>query len=482
MRTALLFIPSLVVVLAFVWHSLVVRGRRETLIFFSFGLLFGILRGNIIWWITTVHFGGRFPYIFKNRLFGFFHDSLQADIGWILTLYLGYCFAERALRASPSRDRSLWHIVSIAALFAVCLSYAVESTAMALGWWNWNLGVKSRFWLDVPVAGVAAWFSVPCDFLLAFLLWVRGSKRARLGSLFALAVFPLHMLVHLSNERVSSAVPVTPFNLWYWVTALLVFALPFGRSVLLKPYPTAPPRWTELLPGFGIGVVLCVLLFADLFLAQRPLLLVSLVPLALFVAHVYWRWGGIWILGLSLLGALIGGRLFWLPAVVSALLLLWTKEGRFREPIRRGLAVGVPLLATVLFLSDARARDRVDREYTRFCVRAQQLAQRGELEASVREFERAQSLRPHSVRAFEGAALVQVQRKDYGAAEKTYQRLLELRPISPEVMHNLGNVYLLRGERERALGAYRKALEFDPNYPAAKQSIARLDAEPARTP
>lgn len=29
--------------------------------------VFGILRGSIIWWITTIHFQGKFPYIFQRR-------------------------------------------------------------------------------------------------------------------------------------------------------------------------------------------------------------------------------------------------------------------------------------------------------------------------------------------------------------------------------------------------------------------------------
>jgi len=83
---AILVIPALVVVLGLVVPSLKFRGRRETLIFFLAAAVFGILRGNIIWWITTVHFEGKFPYIFQRQLLGVYHDSFNADAGWILCL------------------------------------------------------------------------------------------------------------------------------------------------------------------------------------------------------------------------------------------------------------------------------------------------------------------------------------------------------------------------------------------------------------
>jgi len=492
----LLFFPSTLVVVAMVLHSLKVRGTRETWLFFLFGLLFGVARGNIIWWITTVHFGGRFPYIFTNRLLGIFHDSLQADIGWILTVYLGWCFAERLLARVKGRERSLAHLVSLTALFATALSYAVESTAMALGWWNWNLGVKSRFLVDVPIAGVAAWFSVPIDFFLPFLLMVRMRGRVSAGWRWAsLLIFPLHMLVHLSNDRLSAAVPITPFNLFYWVAMLLALVAPLalvdarGRAIELpESTPSSKgsfaqrlPNWiASAVPATSIAIVIGVLLVSDLVIARRPELLYSLAPLMLLTAMVYLPVRR-WIVLLAAVGiAFAQPRLLWPLVAVAGLITAWSAEPRLSRTARRAIVLALPVLLSVFFLRDARARDRIDRQYGEACARGAALARRGEYEASIASYEAAIRLRPDQVRALEEVAQVEVQKQDYLRAEATYRKLLQLRPISPELMNNLGNVLVLQGRQAEAIEAYRTALRFDPNYRAARLTLERLGVTPAR--
>lgn len=481
MRTALLFIPSALVVLAMVLHSLKVRGKRETLLFFLFGFLFGVLRGNIIWWITTVHFGGRFPYVFTNKVFGVFHDSFQADIGWILTVYLGWCFAERLLARTQERARSLFHTVSLAALFATALSYAVESSAIALGWWNWNLGVKSRFLIDVPIAGIAAWFSVPIDFFLPFLALARFARRG-VWHWATLAIFPLHMLVHLSNDRLSESVPITPFNLFYWVAALFALLAPLRRPTELPPSVGLRSGWIARLPGwvatavpaFAVTVVLGVLLIADLLIARDPHLLYSLAPVSFLTAMVYipapgWVW-----LGLAAGAAVVGGKLLWPLLLVAALIVLWRGEWKLPRSARRLLLIGLPIVLTIPFWLDARARDQIDRQYGDTCSRALAAAKRGDLAGSVRLYDSAIALRPHNVRAYEEQAQVLVHQQDYRRAEATYRRLLELRPISPELMTNLGNVLYLQGRQDEAIEAYRTALRFDPAYATARETLRKL--------
>ncbi len=490
MRTLLLFLPSALVVLAMVLHSLKQRGARETWLFFGFGLLFGVLRGNIIWWITTVHFGGRFPYIFTNKLLGIFHDSLQADIGWILTVYLGWCFAERLLARVTGRERSLFHTVSIAALFATALSYAVESTAIALGWWNWNLGVKSRFLIDVPIAGIAAWFSVPIDFFLPFLLLARMRGRVADGWRWAaLLIFPLHMLVHLSNDRVGAALPVTPFNLFYWLAALAALVLPMTRTVELPAYPTAKrgsfaarlPTWlVPVVPALSIAIVLGVLLVSDLVIAKRPALLYSLAPLVLLTAMVFVPLRPWIFLAVTLPLGLIGGKLLWPLPFVALLVWIWTEERRLAPLPRRAIVSALPLLLSIFFLRDARARDAVDRRYGEACALGASLARRGELEGAVRSYDDAIALSPHNVRALEEVAQVHLQRKDYARAESTYRRLLELRPISPELMNNLGNVLMLQGRQPEAIEAYRTALRFDRTYRPARAMLEQLGVSATR--
>jgi hypothetical protein len=519
-RTILLFVPSTLIVLSLVLHSLKVRGRRETLLFFLSALLFGILRGNIIWWITTVHFGGRFPYVFTNQLVGFFHDALQADIGWILTLYVGYATAEWMTRRWPGRETSLFHILSLSGLFAVCLSYAVETAAMTMGWWNWNLSTKSRFFMDVPMAGIAAWFSVPIDFLTPYCLLVRGSRRLRPWGIAALGIFPLHMLVHLSNRRLGALLPLTPFNLFYWLVAMGVLALPFLVRVPLTPDRRAPgsgrssarpagpasagpaagpaagapagPRSLLSLPARSsrlhgihwvipgaVAAVIAVLLVADLGLAGKPGLLVSVLPLISYILVAYLPASAPFLLGAAALGSLIGGRPVLFALVPGLLVLLFTLEVRWpRLGLRLAAGLGIPLILTSFFYHDAVDRDSGDRLYGQLCQTASTLARKGDLDGAARAYQRATALRPESVRAWEELGLLQVHRKDYARAEEAYLQVLRKLPISPEIWNSLGNVYLMRGERARALESYRRALRYDPGYEPARKMIDQVTGSP----
>ena len=77
----ILVIPAILVVIGLILHSRSFRGKQDTLYFFLFAALFGIARGNIIWWITTVHFDGKFPYIFQRQLLGVYHEGLFCEKG-----------------------------------------------------------------------------------------------------------------------------------------------------------------------------------------------------------------------------------------------------------------------------------------------------------------------------------------------------------------------------------------------------------------
>jgi hypothetical protein len=167
-RMAILILPATAVVIGLVIHSLKFRGGRDTLYFFVAAALFGVARGNVIWWITTVHFQSKFPYVFQKRLLGVYHDSLTADAGWIICLYIGSYLAYRICSRLPGAKGRVFPMVSLACLFNACLSYAVEASAMNMGWWQWNLSTKSSILSDVPVVGVIAWFSVGFDFLIPY--------------------------------------------------------------------------------------------------------------------------------------------------------------------------------------------------------------------------------------------------------------------------------------------------------------------------
>ena len=121
-KMAVLAIPAAFAVAGLVLHSIKTRGGRETTWFFLCALLFGIIRGNTIWWITTVHFDDDFPYLFRNKLIGVFHDSFVADMGWILCLYLGSYLAYCVLERIPEIRSRIFAAVALASLFNGAIS------------------------------------------------------------------------------------------------------------------------------------------------------------------------------------------------------------------------------------------------------------------------------------------------------------------------------------------------------------------------
>ena len=78
MKTLLLFVPSAVAIAALMWHAWSYRGRRIALSFFISAFLFGVVRGNVIHWITVESQGGVMPYVFTQPVVQIFSASLQA--------------------------------------------------------------------------------------------------------------------------------------------------------------------------------------------------------------------------------------------------------------------------------------------------------------------------------------------------------------------------------------------------------------------
>ncbi|HUU44081.1 MAG TPA: hypothetical protein VMX57_09890, partial [Planctomycetota bacterium] len=86
MTLTLLIGSSAALVLLFI-HAWRTRGRKVTLCFFGFGLLFGILRGNTVWTILRTveeNVDALKPYAPQGGLLPEIgHASLQVAFGWV---------------------------------------------------------------------------------------------------------------------------------------------------------------------------------------------------------------------------------------------------------------------------------------------------------------------------------------------------------------------------------------------------------------
>ena len=179
MKTLLLFVPSAVAIAVLMWHAWSHRGRRIALSFFISAFLFGVVRGNVIHWITVESQGGVMPYVFTQPVVQIFSASLQAVIGWIFALYVSWWLAERVLDRIPALKGDLMATVGMACVGMAAIGYGVEGGAAAAGWWLWSIPTYNRFFVGVPTVGIAEWFAVGFEFFIPYFLAFCTSYRRR---------------------------------------------------------------------------------------------------------------------------------------------------------------------------------------------------------------------------------------------------------------------------------------------------------------
>ena len=490
-QMAILVLPAFCVLVGLIVHSLKFRGRRDTLYFFIAAALFGIIRGNVIWWITAVHFQGKFPYVFQNRVMGVYHDSFTADAGWIVCTYLGVFLAWRIADRIPWARGRVFALVSLSCLFNVGLAYAVESTAITMGWWEWTISTKSAVLRDVPLAGIEAWFSIGIDFLLPYLLIRHVRRPGQWWPYLSLLIFPGHMLTHLSNQRVSALLPVVPYDIYYFLLFMAVLVLPFvselrlartffperalGRDKQGAPIRGIKPFLERSIPFFGLGVVVGVLLFCDLVLHRNPSLLVAKIPLGLYTLLAVPALPPLAVLILAAILPVFLG-VFLLPPIMIPL-FFFALRGRSlwpRRPWLRWAYVAVPLVLTAWFYVWSHQRDEVDRRYWALIQNAKVVAATNPSGAD-QELVQAVNLKPYSLPAHEARVMLAFQTKNYDQAEAILKHMLELRPISEEISANFGNLYLLRGNYDEAERWFKKALAINPQHAYSREMLQNLD-------
>jgi len=488
---AILVLPAFCVLVGLIVHSLKFRGRRDTLYFFIAAALFGIIRGNVIWWITAVHFQGKFPYVFQNRVMGVYHDSFTADAGWIVCTYLGVFLAWRIADRIPWARGRVFALVSLSCLFNVGLAYAVESTAITMGWWEWTISTKSAVLRDVPLAGIEAWFSIGIDFLLPYLLIRHVRRPGQWWPYLRLLIFPGHMLTHLSNQRVSALLPVVPYDIYYFLLFMAVLVLPFvselrlarpffperalGRDKQGAPIRGIKPFLERSIPFLGLGVVVGVLLFCDLVLHRNPSLLVAKIPLGLYTLLAVPALPPLAVLILAAILPVFLG-VFLLPPIMIPL-FFFALRGRSlwpRWPWLRWAYVAVPLVLTAWFYVWSHQRDEVDRRYWALIQNAKVVAATNPSGAD-QELVQAVNLKPYSLPAHEARVMLAFQTKNYDQAEAILKHMLELRPISEEISANFGNLYLLRGNYDEAERWFKKALAINPQHAYSREMLQNLE-------
>jgi len=366
-RVLILAVPSLVVLGLLIAHSWLTLPRGRAIAFWCGVVGYGVLRGVALRWVIDHGSGGAFPYAIRNPLLSIFGVPLQEVIGWAIVVYLGWWLGCRF-------SRYVFAQVAWACLFLGSISWAVESAAVAVGWWRWAVPVTQPLFVNVPFIAIVDWLFVGIDFLLPFLAVTAPASIHRRWRFAWLLAFPVHFGSHCFAASDLAGIPIHHLVHWILIAALVWLAL---RGAAIDEPFAGSGSW---LPIAGLALILAVAAAVELVLARRPGLLPSIAPALAMATQtlsptIGYVTGALALaLGLLLPACFVAA----IPAAASAV-LTWGRKRR-----RWASIVAVALLAVAAYevhSVGARAEDALKRRLD-IALAARD---RGDLDAATRE-------------------------------------------------------------------------------------------------
>ncbi len=272
-RFLLLVLPSLFILVMLMAHSARTLPRPRATVFWLCVIFYGLLRGAAVRWVSVSYLGGGFPYVIREPVMPLAGVSLQEVAGWAIVLYLGWWLG--ALLTSRLMGQVAW-----ACLFLASASWAVESTAIAVGWWRWTVPVPADSLTGVPFIGIVDWFFSGTDFLLPFLSLTAPAMRKRPARYLTLLAFPGHFGAHLLVQRPAPWFPIPVYHLAHWTLLGGILWLAARAQVEDQAFMSEGRATRAWLPLVALGIMVAVLVCSDLMVVGRGGLLASLLPLA----------------------------------------------------------------------------------------------------------------------------------------------------------------------------------------------------------
>lgn len=282
----ILVIPSLIAFILLCMHMVKTKGWRFLLSFVGAGLFFGFLRARIINFIQIDLNHSVIPYQFAGKLLRIGNDSLVVYLGWIIVAYIAWQLAERIIKkVDDTKSGHIFPIISLAFFIIAALSYANETAASVAKWWNWNeflvAGFNNSLFVNVPWVGILDWGTVSFEFLAIFLLIPTIFKEKKYWYTLILLLPIAHWGSHINSwVGMIGRVAITPsltFHLALPLIALLFWFLP-GPNEDYKDVR----NFDRYLFG-AIGIIILVCSFAEIYYGKDSVLLISLLPLLIFL-------------------------------------------------------------------------------------------------------------------------------------------------------------------------------------------------------
>jgi tetratricopeptide (TPR) repeat protein len=472
-RLPTLALPSLAILGALVVHSARTLPRARAAAFWTSAAVYGVVRGLAVGWVTRAGLQASYPYRIRQPLFEIFGVPLQEVAGWAIVLYLGWWLGCRFSRSRDEREARLFPQVAWACLFLGAVAWAVETTAIAAGWWHWTVPLSGGLLGAVPWIGLVDWFFVGTDFLLPFLALSAPSLRGRPARFLSLLLFPVHFASHLSVAPLSQAVPVPGLHLCHWALLGILLWLAGRSRAVDRPFAGDGAGTDFWLPAAGLALLLLDAALIPVLLLDRPGLAVAALPAAVVaLLALRPRWG----IGAGVLAA--AGGLWSPPLLLAAVpvgaagVLHWERRhARWGAPVLLG-----GLVVTAFGVHSAAAHREA--ELKRRLDRAIAARDGGDLAGA--EAELASAAREHPSSHVPLALLGEIDYRTNRLAE-AHERYLAAVAIKQDFLEGyryLAVIDLQRGRRESAAGFARRGLEIEPGDLELRYLERRAGGEP----
>ena len=271
----LLAIPAAGILLLLLLYVKRNRGWNAAAAFAVASAGYGIVRGA---WVSSISDSHNVPMPYRMAGSVRIGTATPMEIaGWMLAAALAWLAGAAIVRLFGARPGTEppYRIAFTGALILATLSLAVETAAIAAGWWSWSIPPPPDVLMRVPKIAMVDWAFVAFDFLLPFLLFTRPAKF--LDRALALSLFPLHFLSHLYLIPPFPGVPLSLYQLAHYGIPLWIFWRAVGES------PSAvrsKPEWGFFVPGLAALLVATDTAFT-VFLAHELQTMVFILPLAL---------------------------------------------------------------------------------------------------------------------------------------------------------------------------------------------------------
>ncbi len=332
----ILLLPAMLAFLLLLIHCYIYRGMRLTFVFFG-----GVFLHTLMKELTHIYvrYGTNLlpPYEMVGRSLQILRLPLIVYIGWAMTFYLAWYIAEGIIRRiSFFRDKAFPTIVW-SALIAGAISYCVEATAINAGWWVWlSPDYRLKDFLVAPFSTLESWPAETSHFLLIFFICECSKHRRQWWRMFLysfiiwLAILGIFIFFYTSFGRLTPLIRaydsvriLLPFLFMFFYPLKLEFTRLSAASEEKNTF------FYDALTLSGLVLILSVCAVTDALILKNAELLVSTLPLVLFIALSVKRVPLLMTFVLSIFFLLSGNQKLYIGSLPAIVFLVFVGSAKF---------------------------------------------------------------------------------------------------------------------------------------------------------